>query len=71
MANRDHRAEPGERACVVFDVLSDQSTVWNVEYLASDGHIMLTVGCTDKSQAEELACLLNAASWLRIESDYS
>lgn len=49
-------------AKVQYEVLSDRSVAWNVEY--RDGHINLIIGCVDRNAAELMAKCLNDASWV-------
>lgn len=52
-------------AKVVKNILSDRSVAWNVEY--DEGHLHLTIGCTDKPAAERLAKCLNEAAWVQAD----
>ena len=56
------------QATVVAETFTDGSVGHNVEYRNGEDVVVLTVGCFDEVEAEQLAAMLNDASWVHVDA---
>ena len=50
-------------------VVGNNEDGWNVEYFDHTGVCVLRVACGDREDADELALLLNDASWIELSEN--